>query len=171
VRVTSKAEYALLVLVELALLGPGRPFATTREVATRQELPLKLLPQVVSLLRDEGWVLTEPGRGGGIRLAADPTRVPVLDVIRAVDGPDHVRPCLAPEGRCPRGKGPERGCVLRGLWSSARAAAEEVLSRTTLADLVRAHRELSNKAPARRPAERRPPDERGNGKRGSPDRV
>jgi DNA-binding IscR family transcriptional regulator len=50
-------------------------------------LPGDLLSKVVKRLASAGVLGSSPGTGGGYRLARPPRRIPLLDVIEAVDGP------------------------------------------------------------------------------------
>lgn len=141
---TSRSEYAVFVLLDLAHLGRGVT-ALTREVAERRCLSPKFLSQIVSTLRAKGWIDTEPGPRGGISLRVDPRSVSVGDVVRATVDSHAVRDCVAPGGvaGCPTAP----VCVLRPLWSRVQAAVDTVLAETTLADLLEAEEALAEKDP------------------------
>ena len=53
--ITNKVEYLLMTLMDLAARA-DEGYVTSREVAVRQGIPLKYMPQIVSLLSKSGWV-------------------------------------------------------------------------------------------------------------------
>jgi Rrf2 family protein len=132
--ITNKAEYALLILLDLLLLPPGA-VTSTREVAARRGLPPKLVPHLVSLLRSAGWIETSRGPGGGLSLSdrAGAGALSVGQVLRAVGEYPRVKEC----GACPR----VPACPLKDTWTQARSVLDDILSRTRLSDLARRMRQ------------------------------
>ena len=84
--ITSKVEYLIRILVDLAKSDRDK-FALSREVAERQGIPPKYLPQLMSILSKKGWVNSARGAKGGVRLAVDPETVTVKDVIEVSGDP------------------------------------------------------------------------------------
>ncbi|NLY56489.1 MAG: Rrf2 family transcriptional regulator [Firmicutes bacterium] len=137
--ITRKAEYAISILLELAQTGPD--YVPSREVGKRQGIPQNLVPQLVSILSREGWIDALRGPRGGVRLAVDPATITLASVIEAIEGPIMVSRCLVQQGKsCPN----QTKCPLRNVWAEAQRKVLEVLGDTSIADLVRAQRELAN---------------------------
>lgn len=130
VEVTKKTEYAVSALVELAA-NPGE-YVSSKTIASRQEIPVNFLPQIMALLGAQGWVIGVRGPGGGVRLEVDPNTITVKDVIELIEGPIAISKCLAHELTCSR----EGRCPMRPVWNEAQTAFISVLQKRTIADLA-----------------------------------
>ncbi|HPT83940.1 MAG TPA: Rrf2 family transcriptional regulator [Limnochordia bacterium] len=128
--ITRKTEYAVSALVELAK-NPGE-FISSKVIASRQEIPVNFLPQIIALLGGRGWVAGVRGPGGGVRLEVDPARITVKDVVELIEGPIAISKCLGGQFECPR-KG---ACPIQPVWMEAQQAFVDVLRNRTIADLV-----------------------------------
>jgi len=139
VKVSSKSRYALLALVELDLRtrGSAQPVRLV-DLAAERDIPAQFLEQLFADLRRAGLVTGRRGLGGGFTFARRPDRLTVLDVVRALDGAVEAEVCTP--GACDVEERESSGAV----WHAAGAAYEDVLARTTIADL--AERELQNGA-------------------------
>jgi Rrf2 family nitric oxide-sensitive transcriptional repressor len=93
---------------------------------------LKVVQQLVRL----GYVVSRPGRGGGIRLAIDAERIACGEVVAGFEGRHGLLPCVRDASHCVL----EPGCVLRTALIEAENAMYSVLDRLNVADVVRATR-------------------------------
>jgi Rrf2 family protein len=136
VKVSSKSRYALMALVELDLCtrGGGRPIRLV-DLAHKRGIPEQFLEQLFAGLRRAGYLAGHRGVGGGFTFARRPDQLTVLDVVRTLDGGFQLDAC-SPGGDCALEERQGAGAV----WQAAGAAYEDVLARTTIADL--AEREL-----------------------------
>ncbi len=147
-QLTSRTEYAVRAMLDLAKLG-GRQ-ATAKEIAKRQDIPPKFLPQIMVDLSRAGLVQGTRGSGGGVRLAVDPAKVTVRRIVDAIEGPMALYVCLETGGAC-RNQGK---CELQHVWAWAQARFLQALEDFTLADLVtgagraRAHHLIHEAFPA-----------------------
>jgi Rrf2 family protein len=137
--ITKKAEYAISTLAELANLEPGAQI-TTREIAQRRNIPANLIVQLVSSLREAGWVTSTRGPGGGITLARNPEEINLRQVIELYDGPIGITRCLLQDSPCHN----QVECSLRGVWAEAQSKMLEVLERVTIKELAGAGRKSSS---------------------------
>lgn len=117
-------------LVELAQY-PGE-FISSKIIASRQEIPVNFLPQIIAQLGARGWVVGVRGPGGGVRLEVEPQTITLKDVIELIEGPIAISRCLSGELTCSR----EGSCPMHPVWEEAQAAFIEVLEKRTIADLV-----------------------------------
>jgi Rrf2 family protein len=131
VKVSSKSRYALLALVELDLRTRGRrrPVRLT-DLAHERGIPEQFLEQLFAALRRAGLVTGHRGVGGGFTFARRPDQLTVLDVVHALDG------ALEPEICTPGDCGLEERAGAGAVWLAAGSAYEDVLARTTVADLA-----------------------------------
>ncbi|MBT9315741.1 RrF2 family transcriptional regulator [Leptothoe spongobia] len=124
-----KSEYALLALLELSLnYDKGEP-VQIRQIASQQNIPDRYLEQLLATLRRAGFVKSQRGAKGGYLLAQAPWNVLLLDIVNCIEGlekKDNAGDAVLTTERQ----------VVRGLWQSVQAAAQEVLSAHTLQDLV-----------------------------------
>jgi len=129
--VSTKAQYGMRALVEIALSG-DRP-TSLKTVADRQGLSQQYLEQIFAVLRRAGFVESVRGARGGYRVARPLDEVVALDVVEALEGSLAPVACLDDEDACERsGK-----CSTEPLWRDVDDAVRRVLGSATLADLVR----------------------------------
>lgn len=132
---STRGHYGLRAMVALARAYGQGPVALG-EIARSEELSLGYLEQLVAALRRAGLVEATRGTHGGYRLAAEPARVTVGEVLRALEGPVAPVEC-ASEVLGPAVCGREGACPTRRLWERMRDSIVQVLDSTTLADLCR----------------------------------
>jgi Rrf2 family nitric oxide-sensitive transcriptional repressor len=82
-RLTAYTDYSLRVLMRLAL----RPqeLTTIADIARAYRISEHHLMKVVHQLGRAGYIETVRGRGGGLRLARDPTAIWLGDVVRRTE--------------------------------------------------------------------------------------
>ena len=83
---TTRTQYALRALYDLAYHRRGQA-AQAREIAERQQIPLRYLEQILQALRKARLVEARRGPRGGYALARPPGEVSLADALRAVRGP------------------------------------------------------------------------------------
>lgn len=83
---SSKVEYTLLALLELAShRNPCCPL-TTAAINEKHSIPERYLEQVLATLRRGGLVRSHRGARGGFVLAREPHEITLLEVIMLMDG-------------------------------------------------------------------------------------
>ncbi|MBC9225316.1 Rrf2 family transcriptional regulator [Aeromicrobium sp. 636] len=130
-RVSTKSDYALRALIELAAEPEDRAI-TADELGKRQGIPHGFLQSILGDLRKAGILLSQRGQSGGWRMARPAYAVTIADVIRAVDGPLVSVYGVRPESVAYNG----RAEVLKPVWIAARDALREVLETVTIAQLA-----------------------------------
>jgi len=83
-RISSKAEYGVLALVDLALHRDAGP-TKIREIADRRDIPKKYLEQVLLDLKRGGIVGSSRGKNGGYYLNRDPEDVTLMEVLKILE--------------------------------------------------------------------------------------
>ena len=133
---SQKAKYALRALVELARASGDQ--LTSGELALRADAPRKFLEAILLELSRNQIVVSRRGKFGGYVLARAPAGISFAEVIRVIDGPLALAPCVSPRlgfrkcADCPT----LEGCTLREALARARDATADVLEGYTLADAV-----------------------------------
>jgi Rrf2 family protein len=138
---SQKARYALRALVELARAEGAQ--LTAGELALRADAPRKFLEAILLELSRNRLVTSRRGKFGGYILARSVSEISFAEVIRVVDGPLALAPCVSPRlnyRKCD--DCPDRNhCTLREALLRARDATAEVLEAYTLDDAARSTRE------------------------------
>ncbi len=137
-RLTNFTDYALRVLMYVG--AKGDELSTIDEIANYYGISRNHLMKIVFVLGKLGYLSTNRGRGGGIRLGMEPAKVNIGKLIRQTEEDLAPVPCL------PDGGGDCRirsVCVLRGALAEALTAFLGVLDQYTLADLLEPKRRLA----------------------------
>jgi Rrf2 family protein len=98
-RLSKKADYALMAMKHLALRG-DQGSSSAREIAGAYDIPIELLAKVLQRLVRGGLLASHQGTRGGYQLARMPSQISVADVIQAIDGPVTVTACSTDGGTC-----------------------------------------------------------------------
>jgi len=130
-RLTSFADFGMRVLMRLAG-EPARAF-TVEAIAEEFGLSRDHLAKVARRLAVSGFVKTQRGAGGGLRLARDATAIKLGDVVRALEAPYPLVECFEPGGgKCHLSP----GCRLKIRFFRAQEAFLAELNASTLADVA-----------------------------------
>jgi Rrf2 family protein len=132
-----KAKYALKALMVLAKEYGQGPVLIS-DIAQREGVPRKFLELILLELKNQGLLQSKKGKGGGYQLARPPQLIPVGEVLRSVDGPIGLLPCVSKTAyaRCEECHD-ERTCGIRLIMKDVRDSASRILDMTSLADLVK----------------------------------
>ncbi|MCB2076571.1 MAG: Rrf2 family transcriptional regulator [Novosphingobium sp.] len=124
---TRHTDYALRLLIYLT--SSGDRLVSIAEVAQSQDISRTHLMKIANLLSHHGFIDATRGRGGGIRLAREPERINLDDVIQTTEPGCALVDCA--------GCQLTRRCRLPGIFDKAHTAFRDVLAQYSLADLVR----------------------------------
>jgi Rrf2 family protein len=131
-RLSKKADYALMAMKHLALNG-DRGSSSAREIASSYDIPIELLAKVLQKLVRGGLLASHQGTRGGYQLARVPVLISVADVIQAIDGPVAVTACSASDdGACEQ----FAKCNVRDPLWRVRARILAALGECTIAELA-----------------------------------
>jgi Rrf2 family protein len=139
-KVSQKLEYAIRAMIELAEHRDDEALTPAREIAERQQVPLRFLEQQLGALSRAGLVESFRGAGGGCRLARDPADITVAEVADAIEGQIYPVFCLEPSDHTCFA---DSRCGLQGFWADVARAILDVFERTTVADLAARHRKMA----------------------------
>ncbi|MBI4675029.1 MAG: Rrf2 family transcriptional regulator [Chloroflexi bacterium] len=135
-RLSKRGEYGLKALIELAA-NDAEDVIRIRELAEREQIPLKFLEQILLALKNAGLLQSRRGVNGGYYLARPADEITLGQVVRTLDGPVAPIRCVSQMAYercvCPD----ENTCGLRLAMLDVRNAIADVLDHTTLADAAR----------------------------------
>lgn len=139
-KVSAKAEYACIAMLELAL-GPSEAQPTrVKTIAEAHGIPLRFLTQILLQLKGAGLVASTRGASGGYQLARPPTEIALAEIINVIDFAPTPRP--DPANRMTS----DAVRVIHNVWAEAQAAERSFLEGISLADLV--HQVQQSSAPS-----------------------
>ncbi len=134
-RITKQEEYGLRCILQLAQNGMGSK--TTVEIAAKEGLSMDYATKLLILLRRNGIVESVRGVKGGYRLAKNPEKITVGQVMRALGW------SVLDESLCRHYPGKLdscihlQGCGIRPIWMKAAKMMYKLLDSTTLAELLK----------------------------------
>ncbi len=133
---SQKARYALRALVELARQAPEGQM-TAGEIATRAGAPRKFLEAILLELCRRQLIVSRRGKFGGYTLARTPSQISFAEVIRVIDGPLALAPCVSQTAFRKCDDCPDLDtCALRPALRRARDATAAVLEEYSLQEAV-----------------------------------
>lgn len=135
--ISKKSKYALKALLYLAQKYNQGPVLIS-EMARQEGIPHKFLEVILWELKNKGILQSKKGRGGGYFLNMPPENVQVGAVLRCIDGPLALLPCVSQTAysRCEECED-EYTCGIRMVMKEVRDRTAEILDGTTLADVNR----------------------------------
>jgi Rrf2 family protein len=133
---SKKSQYAFKALMYLAQNTDKGPVLIA-EIAKKKKIPLKFLENILLELKKAGVLESKKGKGGGYYFAVPPAQVPVAKVIRLLDGPIALLPCVSLNfyERCKNCD--EKSCGLHDMMVNVRDATLKVLEKRTVADIAK----------------------------------
>ena len=131
-KISTKGRYALRLMLDLAV-HDGEGFLPLKSISERQEISVKYLEQLITVLSKGGFVQSSRGAQGGYRLMKPAKEYTVGAILRLMEGSLAPVACLEhPEEPCSRAD----CCVTLSVWKKVQKAVEDVVDNITLADLV-----------------------------------
>jgi Rrf2 family protein len=132
-----KSKYGLRALLVLAHEDGSGPMLVSA-LAAREAIPKKFLEAILLELKRSGLVQSRRGKGGGYSLRRSPAEITFGDVIRVLEGPLALVPCVSQTAytKCAECLD-ERTCGVRIAMKDVRDATARILDHTTLADINR----------------------------------
>ncbi|MCB6184581.1 Rrf2 family transcriptional regulator [Leeia sp. TBRC 13508] len=123
-------DYCLRTLIYLAL--QPEQMVTRAEIAQAYQISDNHLMKVIHFLGLNGFLVTQKGRNGGIRLALAPSKLNIGELVRLCEEDIAMVECFEDESQCKI----DGMCRLKGILAEAREAMYQSLSQYYLSDLV-----------------------------------
>lgn len=105
------------------------------EIAKKKKIPLKFLENILLELKKAGILESKKGKGGGYFFKVSPKEVPMAKIMRLIDGPIAMLPCVSLYfyERCKNCD--EKQCGLHDTMIQVRDATLKLLEKKTVADI------------------------------------
>lgn len=132
---SKKTKYGLKALTYIARSEGDSPIQVA-VIAKSEQIPQKFLESILLTLRKSGILGSKKGKHGGYYLREEPSEIKMTDVMRALEGPIAMVPCVSLNyyekcDDCPN----EHKCSVNKLMLQVRDSTLKVFRNTTLADL------------------------------------
>ncbi len=132
---SKKTKYGLKALTYIARSKSDLP-VPVGEIAESENIPQKFLESILLTLRKSGVLGSKKGKHGGYYLRKEPSEIKMTDVMRVLEGPIAMVPCVSLNfyekcDDCPD----ENLCSVHKLMIQVRDNTLQVFRNTTLADL------------------------------------
>lgn len=132
---SKKSQYAFKALIYLAGRYNEGPVLIS-EISKKKRIPLKFLESILLELKKAGMLDSKKGKGGGYFLSKAPAKIKVANVIRLINGPIAMLPCVSLYfyERCKNCD--QKHCGLHDMMIEVRDASLNILENRTLQDLM-----------------------------------
>jgi len=134
-RLSKKADYALIAMKHLALSRDGAVSVSAREIAEQYDIPIELMAKVLQRLVRSGLLVSTQGTRGGYTLRHAAASISVADVIQAIDGPFSVTACSTENNGCEQ----YSKCSIRDPLWQIRERIAAALGTVSVAELAADH--------------------------------
>ncbi len=133
---SKKTQYAFHALTYLAE-KEGKGPVLISEISQERKISIKFLESILLELKKVGVLGSKKGKGGGYYLIKSPDEIQLAKVIRMLDGPIALLPCVSLNyyEKCENCK--EEICGLNRVMAEVRDNTLKVLENNTLADILR----------------------------------
>ena len=133
---SKKTKYGLKALAFLAKQTSREPVQIA-EIAKCENISQKFLESILLSLRKTGFLGSKKGKGGGYYLIKDPSEIPMISVMRVLEGPIAMMPCVSLNfykkcEDCPD----ETSCSVNKIMLQIRDSTLEIYKNNTLADIL-----------------------------------
>jgi Rrf2 family protein len=134
---TQRSRYALRAMLFLSEQPMGGPPVPMNRIAVAANVPRKFLELILAELREAGFLHSHRGKTGGYCLARRPHLISLGEVIRVIEGPLALVPCVSRTAYRPCADcKDERTCAIRIAMLRVRDETARILDGTSLADAL-----------------------------------
>ena len=132
IRINRRTDYAIRVMLALARRSPG-VCVPTIQIRAEMLIPHGLAPRIVADLVRGGFIVTFPGRKGGLTLARSSALINLRQIIEHFEEHFTVYDCLVSDEECPF----TASCSVRCRWARLRSMILRELEEITFDELAR----------------------------------
>ncbi|NML21107.1 Rrf2 family transcriptional regulator [Pseudoflavitalea sp. G-6-1-2] len=131
---SKKAQYAFKALMYMAEKKDNQPVLIA-EIAKKKKIPLKFLENILLELKKADILDSKKGKGGGYFFKVAPKDISMAKVMRLIDGPIAMLPCVSLYfyERCKNCD--EKQCGLHDMMIAVRDATLKILEKKSVSDI------------------------------------
>ncbi len=135
--ISKKTQYALKAISALSESYQQKTPVLISDLAKQDRIPKKFLELILLELKNKGILMSKKGKGGGYYLARPPERISLGEVIRILEGPIALLPCVSQTAyrKCDECLD-ENACGIRSVMKEVRDATAKILDNTSFKDVI-----------------------------------
>lgn len=134
-KINTKVRYGLRAMIEIAQNTEG---VLQKDIAKRQEIPLKYLDSLITSLRNAGLIVNLSGRGSGYILAENHENITVYDIYRAFEPELALVNCFCATNECRQ----TNICPTKDYWFELNNKIKSTMTGSKLSDLITKNKEI-----------------------------
>lgn len=134
-KISAKEEHGLRILLRIAR-NKDKEGLSINQLSEQEGLSVSYVAKITRILRLQGFIKSTPGRKGGYVLQKEPSAIPIIELLNALDGR------LFDDAFCANHTGSQRMCTnsvdcsTRSLWRVLQMTIDKVLAEVTLQHLM-----------------------------------
>jgi Rrf2 family protein len=132
---SKKTQYAFKALTYLAEKKKEGPVLIA-DIAKKKKIPLKFLENILLELKKAELLESKKGKGGGYFFTKDPKDITLAKVMRLIEGPIALLPCVSLNFYEKCKDCDEKKCGLNKIMKQVRDNTLNILENKSVADLV-----------------------------------
>ena len=134
--ISKRTKYALKAVLHLGKRYGQGPILIS-EIVEAERVPQKFLEAILLDLKKLGFLVSKQGKGGGYQLATHPSEIRMGDLMRALEGPIALVPCVSQTAYHECEECPDQvTCGVRLLFKDVRDRMVEILDGTTVSNVL-----------------------------------
>ncbi|RCL71605.1 MAG: Rrf2 family transcriptional regulator [Flavobacteriales bacterium] len=134
--ISNKCKYAIKALTYIARNDDGTKAVMTSDIAQEQDIPRKFLEIILRDLRNNRILESKRGKDGGFRLLRPAEDISLTEIMRIIDGPIAMLPCVSLNYYRSCDDCDEKECEVKGVFEQVRDRTLEVLNGKTIKSLT-----------------------------------
>ena len=134
--ITQKCKYAIKAILHIARHNHEEKLVFASEIAEQEQIPKKFLETILRDLRNHGIISSRRGKFGGYHLLKKPEDITFTEIIRIVDGPIAMLPCVSLNYYTKCDDCNEEVCQIKNVFEKVRNVTLDVLNNSSIDKLV-----------------------------------
>ena len=126
-KISSKGRYALIIMIDLA----KNEYMSLKDIALKENISMKYLEKVMSLLNKAGLVTSSHGKYGGYKLSKNIEDYKIGDILRVTEGDMTPVPCIK-DSTCDK----LNSCTMYTFYNGLYNNMNNYMDNKTLKDLI-----------------------------------
>ena len=135
--ISKKCKYALKALSYIASNEFGNKKITTGEIAKNEKIPRKFLEIILRDLSNNKILRSQRGSNGGFTLLKPKKQIKISEIIRIIDGPIAMLPCVSLNYYSKCEDCNAKDCKIKMIFEKVRDNTLKILTNESIDSLVR----------------------------------
>lgn len=124
---SKKCEHGLQAILFMAT-QENNCVCPAEEISKKLNIPKEFISKILQSLTESGIIESKKGKSGGFKLAKQPSKIKLINIVEAIDGLDSFNSCVLGFPNC-SSKNP---CPVHDKWEDIRSKAYQMLNSETI---------------------------------------